>query len=145
MKSANPSISIVIPTRANDAHTLSRVLLALMDQTYQTFEVLLVCDRRFTPEEWSDFSNMILSEQGDIWSKLSENMRQKIRLFSHQNSKFMPLSLWWASATRNFWIWQARGDVIQLFDVVNGVVTVILKFVEQSPETDARVIEMLPD
>ena len=66
MKSANPSISIVIPTRANDAHTLSRLLLALMDQTYQTFEVLLVCDGRFTPEEWLDFSNMILSEQGDI-------------------------------------------------------------------------------
>jgi len=66
MKSANPLISIVIPTRANDAHTLSRLLLALMDQTYQTFEVLLVCDRRFTPEEWSAFSNMILSEQGDI-------------------------------------------------------------------------------
>lgn len=66
MKSANPLISIVIPTRANDAYTLSRLLLALMDQTYQTFEVLLVCDRRFTPEEWSDFSTMILSEQGDI-------------------------------------------------------------------------------
>ena len=66
MKSANPSISIVIPTRANDAHTLSRLLLALMDQTHQTFEVLLVCDRRFTEEEWSAFSNMILSEQGDI-------------------------------------------------------------------------------
>ena len=82
MKSANPLISIVIPTRANDAHTLSRLLLALMDQTYQTFEVLLVCDRRFTPEEWSAFSNMILSERGNIWSKLSENMRQKIRLFS---------------------------------------------------------------
>ena len=66
MKSANPLISIVIPTRANDAHTLSHLLLALMDQTYQTFEVLLVCDRRFTAEEWSDFSNMILSEQGNI-------------------------------------------------------------------------------
>ena len=66
MKSANSLVSIVIPTRANDAHTLSRLLLALMDQTYQTFEVLLVCDRRFTPEEWSDFSNMILSEQGNI-------------------------------------------------------------------------------
>jgi len=66
MKSDNPLISIVIPTRANDAHALLRLLSALMDQTYQTFEVLLVCDRRFTPEEWSDFSNMILSEQGDI-------------------------------------------------------------------------------
>lgn len=66
MKSANPLISIVIPTRANDAYTLSRLLLALMDQTYQTFEVLLVCDRRFTPEEWAVSSNMILSEQGDI-------------------------------------------------------------------------------
>ena len=121
MKSANPLISIVIPTRANDAHTLLRLLLALMDQTYQTFEVLLVCDRRFTPEEWSGFSNMILSEQGDIWSKLSENMRQKIRLFSHQNSEFMPLSPWWASATRNFWIWHARGDFIQLFDDDNTV------------------------
>ena len=66
MESDNPLISIVIPTRANDAYTLSRLLLALMDQTYQTFEVLLVCDRRFTPEEWSDFSNMVLSEQGDI-------------------------------------------------------------------------------
>ena len=66
MKSANPLISIVIPTRANEAQTLSRLLLALMDHTYQTFEVLLVCDRRFTPEEWSDFSNMILSEQGNI-------------------------------------------------------------------------------
>jgi len=66
MKSANPLISIAIPTRANDAHTLSRLLLALMDQTYQTFEVLLVCDRGFTPEEWSDFSTMILSEQGNI-------------------------------------------------------------------------------
>ena len=66
MKSANPLISIVIPTSANDAHTLSRLLLALMDQTYQTFEVLLVCDRRFTPEEWSAFSNMILSERGNI-------------------------------------------------------------------------------
>ena len=121
MKSAKPLISIVIPTRANNAQALLRLLSALMDQTYQTFEVLLVCDRRFTPEEWSDFSNMILSEQGDIWSKLSENMRQKIRLFSHQNSKFMPLSLWWASATRNFWIWQARGDFIQLFDDDNTV------------------------
>ena len=66
MKSAKPLISIVIPTRANDAHALLRLLLALMDQTYQTFEVLLVCDRRFTPEEWSGFSNMILSGQGDI-------------------------------------------------------------------------------
>ena len=128
MKSDNPLISIVIPTRANDAYTLSRLLLALMDQTYQTFEVLLVCDRRFTPEEWSDFSTMILSEQGDIWSKLSENMRQKIRLFSHQNSEFIPLSLWWASATRNFWIWQARGDFIQLFDDDN---TVWAQYLEQ--------------
>ncbi|MBB1578744.1 MAG: glycosyltransferase [candidate division SR1 bacterium] len=109
------------PTRANDAHTLSRLLLALMDQTYQTFEVLLVCDRRFTPEEWSDFSTMILSEQGDIGSKLSENMRQKIRPFSHQNSKFMPLSPGGASATRNFGICQARGDFIQLFDDDNTV------------------------
>jgi len=66
MKSAKPLISIVIPTRANDAHALLRLLLALMDQTYQTFEVLLVCDRRFAAEEWSGFSNMILSEQGDI-------------------------------------------------------------------------------
>ena len=121
MKSAKPLISIVIPTRANDAHALLRLLLALMDQTYQTFEVLLVCDRRFTPEEWSGFSTMILSGQGDIWSKLSENMRQKIRLFSHQNSKFMPLSPWWASATRNFWIWEAKGDFIQLFDDDNTV------------------------
>ena len=121
MKSANPLISIVIPTRANDAHALLRLLSALMDQTYQTFEVLLVCDRRFTPEEWSDFSTMILSEQGNIWSKLSENMRQKIRLFSHQNSEFIPLSPWWASATRNFWIWQASGDFIQLFDDDNTI------------------------
>ena len=128
MKSANPLISIVIPTRANDAHTLSRLLLALMDQTYQTFEVLLVCDRRFTPEEWSAFSNMILSERGNIWSKLSENMRQKIRLFSHQNSEFIPLSPWWASATRNFWICQAKGDFIQLFDDDN---TVWAQYLEQ--------------
>ena len=48
-------------------------------------------------------------------------MRQKIRLFSHQNSEFMPLSPWWASATRNFWIWQAKGDFIQLFDDDNTV------------------------
>ena len=33
----------------------------------------------------------------------------------------MPLSPWWASATRNFWIWEARGDFIQLFDDDNTV------------------------
>lgn len=148
MKSANPLISIVIPTRANDAHTLSRLLLALMDQTYQTFEVLLICDRRFTPEEWAGFSNMILSEQGDIWSKLSENMRQKIRLFSHQNSEFIPLSPWWASATRNFWICQARGDFIQLFDDDNTVWSEYLKqelaYYEQYTEKFNQKVVLTP-
>lgn len=148
MKSANPLISIVIPTRANEAQILSRLLLALMDQTYQTFEVLLVCDRRFTPEEWLDFSNMILSEQGNIWSKLSGNIRQKIRLFSHQNSEFIPLSPWWASATRNFWICQARGDFIQLFDDDNTVWSEYLKqelaYYEQYTEKFNQKVVLTP-
>ena len=109
MKITNPLISVVIPSRANNTKLLKQIFSCLEKQTLKTFDVNVVCDREFKWNEWKDF----LSEFEDI--KLNLNF------FSHENSDFKPHSKGWASYVRNFWIDQAKGEYIQLFDDDNEI------------------------
>ena len=83
--------------------------LPIEKQTLKTFDVNVVCDREFKWNEWKNF----LNEFKDI--KLNLNF------FSHKNSDFKPHSKGWASYVRNFWIDQAKGEYIQLFDDDNEI------------------------
>ena len=102
-----PLISIVIPARVQNSQLLVDILHCLERQTFQDFEVIIVCDRFFSHLEWE-----ILQYLLSIKTKIAS----KIRLFSHFNSDFTPQSAWGASYVRNFGILQAKGEFIQLFD-----------------------------
>ena len=102
-----PLISIVIPARVQNSQLLVDILHCLERQTFQDFEVIIVCDRFFSHLEWE-----ILQYLLSIKTKIAS----KIRLFSHFNSNFTPKSAWGASYVRNFGILQAKGEFIQLFD-----------------------------
>lgn len=104
--SPNPLISIVIPTRANNFQLLENILSYLEAQTFQDFEIIIVCDRAFNKKERDDFQLQ--------FSK--KNKEKKIRLISDHNSNFVPHSVWGASYVRNQGIKAAQGEFIQLFD-----------------------------
>ncbi len=78
-----PLISIVIPARVQNSQLLVDILHCLERQTFQDFEVIIVCDRFFSHLEWE-----ILQYLLSIKTKIAS----KIRLFSHFNSDFTPKS-----------------------------------------------------
>lgn len=98
-KKADILISIVVPTRANNFAQLEKLFNALSAQTIQDFELILVCDRRFEKNEWADFEEFV---------KRQALPDEKVRLFSHLNSDFIPQSAGGASYVRNFGILQAK-------------------------------------
>lgn len=105
----SPYLSIVIPSRANNLQLLGKILTCLALQTFQDFEILIVCDREFTEPERKNF-------QTACKSLAFEGNEEKIRLLSHRNTDFVPHHPWAASYVRNFWIKTAKGSYIQLFD-----------------------------
>lgn len=108
MQKTSPLISVVVPSRATDFRLLDQLLACLEKQTVQDFEVLIMCDRFFSEEEWQVFQEHF------------DNIPLKIRLFSHLNSDFQPQSAGRASYVRNYGIRQANGRFIQLFDDDNA-------------------------
>lgn len=113
MAKASPHLSIVVPSRANNFLLLEQFISCLKDQTFQDFELLLVCDRAFTAEERKDFQSQIASFAGPEQEK-------KIRLLSHQNTDFDLHHQGGASYVRNFGIKAANGNYLQLFDDDNA-------------------------
>lgn len=94
-KSNSPYLSIVIPSRANNLQLLENILTCLALQTFQDFEILVVCDRDFTETERKDF-------QTECKKLPFQNDEQKIRFLSHQNTDFIPHHQGGASYVRNF-------------------------------------------
>ena len=54
-------ISVVCGSRANDTKLLLTFLQSLENQTFQDFDVNIVCDRRFSHKEESDFLSFFKS------------------------------------------------------------------------------------
>ncbi len=79
----SPYLSIVIPSRANNLQLLGKILTCLAFQTFQDFEILIVCDREFTGLERENF-------QTTCKSLAFEGDEEKIRLLSHRNTDFVP-------------------------------------------------------
>lgn len=108
MQKTSPLISVVVPSRAMDFRFLDQLLACLEQQTVQDFEVVIMCDRFFSEEEWQAFQTHF------------DKSPLKTRLFSHLNSDFQPQSLGKASYVRNYGIKHAKGQFIQLFDDDNA-------------------------
>ena len=106
-------ISVVCWTRANDKWLLLRFLQALESQIYQDFDVNIICDRKFTKAEESDFLSFFWEQDLDIV--------KRTHFFTNNNSVFNPDHGWWASYVRNFWIRYAKGEFIQLLDDDNEI------------------------
>ena len=79
--SENRNISVVIPSRATPL-PLKNLLTCLKNQTFQDFEILIICDRSFTRSERDHFQQEIYQD------RKPEEKDQKIRIFSHFNSDF---------------------------------------------------------
>ena len=101
-------VSVVCWSRANDKNLLLWFLKSLEAQTFTDFDVNIVCDRRFTKEEESDFS--------EFFNKQELRVLQSTRFLTHNNCNFDPAHVWWASYVRNFWLQQASGEFILLLD-----------------------------
>ncbi len=112
--SKNRNISVVIPSRATPL-PLKNLLTCLKNQTFQDFEILIVCDRSFTTSKRDLFQQEIYQD------RKSEKKDQKIRIFSHLNSDFNKDHEGGASYIRNFGIKNAKGSYIQLFDDDNEI------------------------
>ena len=106
-------ISVVCWSRANDKWLLLRFLQTLESQTFTDFDVNIICDRKFTKPEESDFISFFKDQDLDIM--------QHTHFFTNNNSVFNPDHGWWASYVRNFGIRYAKGEFIQLFDDDNEV------------------------
>lgn len=106
-------ISVVCWSRANDKWLLLRFLQSLENQTFTDFDVNIICDRKFTKSEESDF--IAFFENQDL------KIVKRTHFFTNNNSVFNPDHGWWASYVRNFWIRYAKGEFIQLFDDDNEV------------------------
>ena len=106
-------ITVVCWTRANDKWLLLRFLQSLESQTFKDFDVNIICDRKFTKAEESDFLSFF--EEQDL------EVIKRTHFFTNNNSVFNPYHGWGASYVRNFWIKYARGEFIQLFDDDNEV------------------------
>lgn len=106
-------ISVVCGSRANNKELLYKFFQSLEKQTFQDFDVNIVCDRNFIPSEESDFFSFF-EEQGF-------EVIKRTHFFTNNNSDFNPNHGWWASYVRNFGIQKAKGEFIQLFDDDNEV------------------------
>ena len=106
-------ISVICWSRANDKWLLLRFLQSLESQTFHDFDVNVVCDRKFTKAEESDF--LCFFEEQNL------EIIKRTHFFTNNNSDFNPDHKWWASYVRNFGIQKAKGEFIQLFDDDNEV------------------------
>ena len=106
-------ISVVCGSRAKDKKLLLNFLKMLNVQTFADFYVNIVCDRNFTKSEESDFISFFQGRKLEVMKRTS--------FFTNNNSDFNPNHNWWASYVRNFWLKQAKGEFIQLFDDDNEV------------------------
>lgn len=121
-RSDTPLMSIIIPSRAQDPLLLQGILDALAVQSLLDFEVLIICDRYFSEQEWKEFLQFFTAYEGG-------KLEGKISFLSHCNSDFRPQSKGGASAVRNYGIKHARGSFIQLFDDDNRFATEYLETV----------------
>lgn len=121
-RSDTPLMSIIIPSRAQDPLLLQGILDALAVQSLLDFEVLIICDRYFSEQEWKEFLQFFTAYEGG-------KLQGKISFLSHCNSDFKPQSKGGASAVRNYGIKHARGSFIQLFDDDNRFATDYLETV----------------
>ena len=106
-------ISVVCGSRANDKPLLLKFLQMLDSQTFQDFDVNIVCDKNFTNSEESDFLSFFQNQDLGII--------KRTHFFTNNNSVFNPDHWWWASYVRNFGIQNVKGEFIQLFDDDNEV------------------------
>lgn len=106
-------ISVVCWSRANDKWLLLRFFQSLESQTLKDFDVNIICDRKFTKAEESDFLSFFEEQELEVI--------KRTHFFTNNNSVFNPDHGWWASYVRNFWIKYANGEFIQLFDDDNEV------------------------
>ena len=107
-------VSVVFATRANEQSFphLERILWALNQQIFQDFKVLIVCDKKFSEKEYSDFLSFI---QG-----LSLDVLEKTEIFTHLNADFNEHHTWGASYVRNYGLKKVDTELVQLFDDDNG-------------------------
>lgn len=106
-------ISIVCGSRANNTVLLLKFLRMLNVQTFSDFDVNIVCDRKFSKDEESQFFSFFKNQNLEII--------KRTYFYTNINSDFNPDHGWWASYVRNFGIHKARGEFIQLFDDDNEV------------------------
>ena len=106
-------ISVVCWSRANDKWLLLKFLQSLDRQTFTDFDVNIICDRKFTKSEESDFISFFEEQELQIV--------KYTHFFTNNNSVFNPEHGWWASYVRNFWIRYAKGEFIQLLDDDNEI------------------------
>lgn len=130
-------ISVVCWSRANDKWLLLRFLQMLEVQTFSDFDVNIICDRKFTKLEESDFISFFDNQDLEIV--------KRTHFFTNNNSVFNPDHGWWASYVRNFWIRYVKGEFIQLFDDDNEVSPDFLelclkKRTEETSETKAECV-----
>ena len=106
-------ISVVCGSRSKDKILLLNFLKMLDQQTFTDFDINIVCDRDFTKDEESEFLSFFKKQYLEIINRT--------HFFTNNNSDFNPNHNWWASYVRNFWLKQAKGEFIQLFDDDNEV------------------------
>lgn len=106
-------ISVVCGSRANNTELLLKFLKMLDVQTFLDFDVNIVCDRKFTKDEESEFLSFFNNKRLKIL--------EQTHFFTNNNSDFNPSHGWWASYVRNFGIQKSKGEFIQLFDDDNEV------------------------
>ncbi len=106
-------VSVVCGSRARDRNLLLAFLKMLNTQTFQNFDVNIVCDRKFTKSEESDFLSFFDEQELEIM--------KRTHFFTNNNSVFNPDHGRWASYVRNFGIQNVKGEFIQLFDDDNEV------------------------
>ena len=82
-------------------------------QTFREFDVNIVCDRKFSKKEESDFISFFKEQNLEITNRTY--------FFTNNNSDFNSDHKWWASYVRNFGLEKAKGEFIQLFDDDNEV------------------------
>jgi glycosyltransferase involved in cell wall biosynthesis len=106
-------LSVIFATRANEFALphVKRILQCLYQQTFQDFQVIIVCDKKFEDEQ--DFNAFYQEIVGD-------NKRfEKVQFFTHLNSDFVPSNNN-GSYVRNFGIKAVDTELIQLFDEDNA-------------------------
>lgn len=106
-------ISVVCGSRANNTTLLVKFLGYLDKQTFQDFDVNIVCDRKFMKIEEEDFLSFFESQGLDIL--------ERTHFLTNNNSDFNPDHKWWASYVRNFGIQNAKWEFIQLLDDDNEI------------------------